>query len=383
MASEAREQLGEGQLETAEYIYTLGKLNRIIGRYQMAATLFQEVLEAREKQLGDGHIEYANVSRSLGRVYLITGQYEAAKPLLRKAARIRRKELGKFHPGYVASLTDLAELYLVTGRDVKYYLKLWKVGRIIKKYGTLPPNISGNMFLGSDLDLNNDDVSELVASMASLSRKMEATDSENCSCGFPWPPPKQSAFYPLPGAFFEASQTLGDVEKVLIKALDACGYSERRFYCIFPDMDFSGFALVARIEQIDEDGQALPPPDRWSVKMKKADFFSLDNFIKVIFSRNSAYFRVIVFLVTNRPPGKQREIMSMEEGMGLLSGGSFVLSSNIRDIPFSGDYNCTALIYEFEAPESRGKPGLKDPSEHTGDVHLEKSGLLKALSSEK
>ena len=69
---------------------------------------------------------------------------------------------------------------------------------------------------------------------------------------FPWPPPPPSATAEIRCEQLRLKTRLtsfGDVDRRLSEALDANGYCERRYYAV-PD----GFALVTRIEQINDDG---------------------------------------------------------------------------------------------------------------------------------
>src|SRR5579859_4050825 len=79
---------------------------------------------------------------------------------------------------------------------------------------------------------------------------------------FPWPPPRASATEDLPRAMFEqraSLSTLGNLNDVLVSALQTTGYFEKSYYAV-PH----GFALATRLEQISGDGSSKTPPDRWS-----------------------------------------------------------------------------------------------------------------------
>jgi hypothetical protein len=80
---------------------------------------------------------------------------------------------------------------------------------------------------------------------------------------FPWPPPKASAMVVIPGDFLRKTPGkvcyLGDVERKIHAALESSGCFEKSYYGV-PD----GFAMVARLEQINRDGTPKEVPDRWA-----------------------------------------------------------------------------------------------------------------------
>ena len=68
----------------------------------------------------------------------------------------------------------------------------------------------------------------------------------------PWPPPRPSTFEVIPDKFLtkeNAKPTLSDIDQKISAALDDNGYVEKSNYSI-PD----GFAIVTRLEWINEDG---------------------------------------------------------------------------------------------------------------------------------
>ena len=200
----------------------------------------------------------------------------------------------------------------------------------------------------------------------------------NCPSIFPWPPPRASANYKLPQPLFQSARTLGDIEDQLLSALDRCGYFERSFYCVAPPGEGIGFALAARMEQIDREAYPLPLPDRWSLDIKPLSSFSLREIMQALFFKKPGYFRIVVFIVYDRPFRQSPRPLEQQAALDLVLEGSNKLSADIRRIPFSQGYSCTALIYEFEAPES-GKAPVLVTSRYDGKTHLERARLLEEL----
>jgi uncharacterized coiled-coil DUF342 family protein len=205
---------------------------------------------------------------------------------------------------------------------------------------------------------------------------------KNCPSIFPWPPPRASANHKLPQHLFQAARNLGDIEDQLLRALDQCGYFERSFYCVAPPDEGIGFALAARMEQIDREAYPLPLPDRWSLDIKPLSSFSLREIMQALFFKKPGYFRIVVFIVYDRPFRQSPRPLEQQAALELVAAGSNKLSADIRQVPFSASYSCTALIYEFEAPES-GKAPVLVISRHDGKTHLERSRLLEELEKRK
>jgi hypothetical protein len=203
---------------------------------------------------------------------------------------------------------------------------------------------------------------------------------KNCPSIFPWPPPRASANHKLPQHLFRAARNLGDIEDQLLKALDQCGYFERSFYCVAPPEEGIGFALAARMEQIDREAYPLPLPDRWSLDIKPLSSFSLREIMQALFFKKPGYFRIVVFIVYDRPFRQSPRPLQQQEALDLVTEGSNKLSAEIRQLPFSPSYSCTALIYEFEAPES-GRAPMLVTSRYDGKTHLERAKLLEALEN--
>jgi hypothetical protein len=160
----------------------------------------------------------------------------------------------------------------------------------------------------------------------------------------------------------------------LSDALDDAGYNERSYYSV-PD----GFAIVSRLEQIEEDGTSKPLPNRWAVEIGPLQEFSLSRYLQVLFTADPGFFRVIVFVVTPHPFSQKNVKVPRDEAIKWLAEGLNQLPSDIGDLELSSQYSCTALIYEFEQPRSRKAAILKRPSHLTGLIHLQKAKLWNLL----
>lgn len=193
---------------------------------------------------------------------------------------------------------------------------------------------------------------------------------------FPWPPPQASASVVIPMELVKESQgeitRLGDVNEKLRRALEASGYVERSYFAV-PE----GFALVTRLEQINPDGTPKEP-GRWSTEVEPLRRFSLKEYLEALFFANPGLYRIVVFVVTPHPFSQSETAVDRDEAMDWLREGLNALPSSVATQEYTDEFTTTALVYEFEQPESR-EPMLSLPSRLTGKAHLDKAGLTSML----
>ena len=195
---------------------------------------------------------------------------------------------------------------------------------------------------------------------------------------FPWPPPRASASQVVPLQFFtdagNAELKLGEIERQIRDALDATGYFERSYFAA-PQ----GFAIVTRIERINDDGSSKSVDERWSDTPGLAGNFDLSSYLRGLFTARVGRFRTIVFVISAAPFHQADAGVSRDEVEDWLAEGFNVLPASVAALPFTADYACTALIYEFEARENRQVANLIAPSRLLGRLHLERAGVWGAL----
>ena len=169
---------------------------------------------------------------------------------------------------------------------------------------------------------------------------------------FPWPPPRPSTRTVIDrNAAFAGATTLGDASERLSAALHAAGYASPAFYAA-P----GGYAMVARLEQIEADGTPKPAPTRWSAALPQREVFSLADYLKALFSAPEGHYRVIVFIVSDQPFATAAAPPSQEQADAWLQGGLNVLPAAIARLPLDTDHTCTALIYQFHKQGFEGQP---------------------------
>jgi hypothetical protein len=192
-----------------------------------------------------------------------------------------------------------------------------------------------------------------------------------------WPPPQASANMEIPRDLLITGVTrprIMDVASRLISALDKAEYGERSFYSV-P----GGFALVSRIEQIHPDGRSMEQNARWPLTPQPPRVFSVTSYLQALFSSNSGYYRVIVFVVTNKPLVQSSPATSYSSPRDWVWAGANRVPTAIGFVNYTSEFSCTALIYEFHQESKGSEVKLDLPGLLTGKEHLEKSNLLVAL----
>jgi hypothetical protein len=105
---------------------------------------------------------------------------------------------------------------------------------------------------------------------------------------------------------------------------------------------------------------------------------SLSAYLRALFRGRPGYYRIIVFVVTSHPFSQSSAKTTSEKAGLWVSSGLNALPEDIASQDYTSAHRCTALIYEFKRTGTQ-QAEFVDPSEITGAIHLEKSGLLAAL----
>ena len=186
---------------------------------------------------------------------------------------------------------------------------------------------------------------------------------------FQWPPPMASTDCVLPKQVIGEVGTLGEMDAKISHALSTCGYYEKSYYRV-P----SGFAVVTRIEQFNDDGSPKSGDDRWNVTLKPSKF-DLEDYLQALFWGRSGKYRIIVFVVTAEAFHEGNETVSREGAIEWLRTGAKYLPASLANQSYTSQHRCTTLVYEFELKESLSKPRFLNPSTQPGQVHMQRSGI--------
>jgi len=194
---------------------------------------------------------------------------------------------------------------------------------------------------------------------------------------FPWPPPAPSEKMDLPRTKFAAAlgakPMLSDVSFLLDGALMDADYTEFAYF-----RAPGGFALVARLEQIEADGtpvkgQRFLPPNGDSTG------FSLASYVAQLFVAPEGFYRLIVFVVSDQPFVASAPAPSVSAAEAWLRQGADRLPPSYYSLPFTSAHRVSALVYEFR---KSGKTDVStlSPGRLDARTHLVKAGLYAALT---
>lgn len=189
---------------------------------------------------------------------------------------------------------------------------------------------------------------------------------------FPWPPPIPSARLSLPLDANPNNPTFGNLSFILDAALKKTGYFEKSYFSV-P----GGIAIVTRMERIYQDGTPVPV-GRWSVEQPTVPRLSLSEYLRALFTASPGYYRMIVFVITDKPFGATNETISASTANRWLADGFNILPEDVLLKPLPPHFAFTALVYEFRR-EQGGKPYELEPSDLDARTHLTKCGLWAAL----
>jgi hypothetical protein len=203
---------------------------------------------------------------------------------------------------------------------------------------------------------------------------------------FPWPPPGYSSSVILP----QKLVTTGDREKLglafdrLTNALRQAGIADWTTYAVGPD----GFAVVARLECIDDNGRAKSGSARWCIdndgqvrtsrapsvgSSTSAPLQFVSSYLARLFEASPGRYRVLVFVVSGRTiyrgPDAEPRLM-----LHLARSGAADLPQAIRDVIPLYNQHCEVLIYEFFRQAEDDAPTLVGSSVNAME-HLVGAGL--------
>jgi len=156
-------------------------------------------------------------------------------------------------------------------------------------------------------------------------------------------------------------------------ALRASGYSEFSYYRVA-----NGFALVARLEQFEDDGSPGPAKTRF-LDPQVDQPFDLESYVQHLFFAPEGYYRLIVFIVTDGEIGTTDTAATVANARQWLRRGKDKLPPIYGSMLMTANHQLTALIYEFRK-HGNDTIATLDPGRLDARTHLAKSGLYARLT---
>jgi hypothetical protein len=228
------------------------------------------------------------------------------------------------------------------------------------------------LFRGSGLGI------ERTPAFVEITPKVDALERQRPD-SFPWPPPPPTSRFEVPAGLVvqQRPEQLGAIFSRVREALLRANLQD---YAVYP-IGGNGFAVVARIERISDDGKHLSGIDRWAweLKLGRSGGWDPGEYVRALVSGRRGRYRVIVLAVTARPmitdPDSAAPISGADRIRHLVRRGDVSLSYPLARAVAAPGTRCVALIYELERPGEDAKPRLLNESPVAPVTHLSDAGL--------
>ncbi|MEO5902395.1 MAG: OmpA family protein [Gemmatimonadaceae bacterium] len=193
----------------------------------------------------------------------------------------------------------------------------------------------------------------------------------------PWPPPRPSIreVLPLKLCHDAANPTLQGSWNLIHAAFERAGFpDDERTFSIGEN---EGFAILGRMEAINDDGNPKPNTARWGSPLAgDPGGFSVGQWFKEVFSRVTGRYRVIAIVMTRRTMTTTKAIPTMAHLDSIVDSGPIgPPPAEVGALVMPASVPCYALIYELERPSIPKNTSIVHPSQHTAREHLAKARM--------
>lgn len=205
-------------------------------------------------------------------------------------------------------------------------------------------------------------------------------------------PPKASTRMKLPN-FLPHATKLGDIATKLSDALEQAGYTDQGWFVVpaaFSQSTASspgsiiGFAVVTRLEQIEDNGQTKAGGARWSLDLSAPNVNSFLDAVKLLLKgAPDGRYRLFLLMVSNDPvsqasgaspsPAAWQDFLARGAKAPLLR---LMPSTNVN-YGAGGGWYC--FVYEYQRSAITGETTFVTNG-MTAEQHLKASGIWDALS---
>lgn len=197
---------------------------------------------------------------------------------------------------------------------------------------------------------------------------------------FPTRPPRPAVFGevdPLQMGLRRGT-TLGQFDDNLCSSLRRAGYSAIGHYS-YP----GGFVLLTQLERIHSDGRPFPSPARWLPYAQPMTWgtFDLMRFLRMLVNADPGYYRVIAYVVSDRPISFDAGATSSQFN-SIINKGATALPAALRSAIANDSQRLTVLVYEM-TQAAVGKTATRTALGLSVDDHLTRTRILAARSAQR
>jgi hypothetical protein len=204
---------------------------------------------------------------------------------------------------------------------------------------------------------------------------------------FMYEAPAASTRMEIPQNVFLRNNTMGDAALKIQDALNYAGYTDQGWFLV-GQKDYTGgnavvgFAVVTRLEQVDDRGLPMSGATRYSINPSPASGSFLDALKLALKGAPNGKYRVFMIWVKNGPMAQLITHINSDDFQEYLRKGTKApLLGPLKKIPFLAfqrEGGCYVFVYEFERSAIDGEvhpviTGL------TAEQHLKAAGISKAL----
>ena len=193
--------------------------------------------------------------------------------------------------------------------------------------------------------------------------------------------PMPSSRIPLPRNLVSDSNavSLESIASRLEVALRQAGYSDFSYFQT--QSAAPGFALVTRMERIDDDGRPRARVERFLPPGSPGQF-DLGAYFKSLFVEPKGYYRVVFFLVSAEQADFSNSGMTASLANVYTSSGETQLPDEFQLFRFTERHKVDVLVYEF-MQKGDDAVSIVPPVRLSAQVHLDRSGIQAALVNTK
>lgn len=191
--------------------------------------------------------------------------------------------------------------------------------------------------------------------------------------------PSASAQLTLPADLFKSIQSVGEVERLIVNALDKKGYNNKGYF------EFeNGFMIATQLEHFNNNGTSKAAQYRYPSGITFNQSLSFQNYVSSLFLSELGLYRMFVFYVEAAPKQTYGDMdYSLSRTQMVQSERTGLRSEDLINKPYRHksiyDSNVTVMVYEFQVKPNERRPTLLSVSTLTTQDHLTRSGLWEAF----
>ncbi len=191
--------------------------------------------------------------------------------------------------------------------------------------------------------------------------------------------PSASAQLTLPADLFKSIQSMGEVERIIVNALDKKGYNNKGYF------EFeNGFMIATQLEHFNSNGTSKAAQYRYPSGITFNQSLSFQNYVSSLFLSEVGLYRMFVFYVEAAPRQTYGDMdYSLSRTQMVQSERTGLRSETLINKPYRHksiyDSNVTVMVYEFQVKPNERRPTLLSVSTLTTQDHLTRSGLWEAF----